>query len=373
MSLIKNNFTLFFFVVFIILFKNNLAQQEIKPVEIPGTYYLKIYSSIVDQEYVLYINLPRNFYDTTKTFPVIYLLDAQWDFPLANAIYGEQYYDGFVPEVIIVGITWGGINPNPDSLRRRDFTPSKEKENPIGGGAQKFLSFIKGELIPFVDSKFRIKPDDKTLMGSSLGGLFTLYTLFNETELFNKYVLTSPALDWDNDIVYSFEKKYSEENLNLPVELYMAIGGYEDVESFQEFVTLLKKRNYKKFKLRTRILDGIGHSGSKAEGYARGLQFIFEKAPFFVSPDILDKYVASYQFDSTHTMKIYRDNDHLVAKRPKKNDRILYPESKKYFYAKGEYLLFSFEEDEFGNITGVQVEDYNGKKFYRKLSKERVN
>ena len=107
---------------------------------------------------------------------------------MLNAIYGEQYYDGFLPEAIIVGITWGGVNPNPDILRRRDFTPTKEGNNPVGGDAGKFLSFIKNELIPFIDSKFKTKPRDRTLMGCSLGGLFTIYALFNETGLFNRYI-----------------------------------------------------------------------------------------------------------------------------------------------------------------------------------------
>jgi len=86
-------------------------------VEILGTQLRKIQSTIVGQDFDLLINLPRNYRDTTRPFPVIYLLDAQWDFPLLNAIFGEQYYDGFVPEIVTVGIAWGGRNPNYDSLR----------------------------------------------------------------------------------------------------------------------------------------------------------------------------------------------------------------------------------------------------------------
>lgn len=100
---------------------NSKLAASLPKVEIPGTQSHKITSSIVGQEYDLYINMPRNYQDTTKTFPVLYLLDAQWDFPLVNAVFGEQYYDGFVPEIIIVGITWGGNDPNYDMLRARDI------------------------------------------------------------------------------------------------------------------------------------------------------------------------------------------------------------------------------------------------------------
>ena len=48
-------------------------------VEIPGSQLLKITSSIVGQEYDVYVQMPGNYSDTNKTFPVLYVLDGQWD------------------------------------------------------------------------------------------------------------------------------------------------------------------------------------------------------------------------------------------------------------------------------------------------------
>lgn len=175
-------------------------------VEIPGSQLQKITSAIVGQEYDLYIHLPRNYGSKDQKHPVLFLLDAQWDFPLVTAIFGQQFYDGFLPGLVIVGITWGGKNPNYDSLRARDLTPNNVAPLRQSGGAPKFLAFIKNELIPFIDSKYLVS-DDRTLMGSSFGGLFTLYALFNETKLFQRYVLTSPAVGWANEGIYTFEKK----------------------------------------------------------------------------------------------------------------------------------------------------------------------
>ena len=352
-----------------ILFAQGNNSDLIPPqVEIAGTQLLKIHSSIVDQEYDLYINLPRFFNDTSKTFPVIYLVDAQWDFPLLNAIYGEQYYDGFLPEAISIGITWGGENPNYDDLRRRDFTPTKIRQDSFSGGAEKFLSFIKDELIPFVDSKFKTKPDERTLMGSSLGGLFTLYAMFNETDLFNHYVLTSPAIGWDDGIINSYEKKYSEEGSEIPVKLFMAIGEYEDVKGFQDFAENLEEKNYKSLEMKTRVLDGIGHSGTKAEGYTRGLQFVFEKTPFVVNHGILDKYSGSYQVNPSFKIIIYRDSEYLIAETPFNGKIILYPESEKDFYVKGQYLRVHFKDDESGKITGFRVEYFGGGETVSKIN-----
>ena len=77
-------------------------------VTIPGSQTKTFTSKIVSgQEYVLQISLPAGYANSTKKYPVVYLMDSQWDFPLLTALYGQQYYDGFIPELIIVGITWG--------------------------------------------------------------------------------------------------------------------------------------------------------------------------------------------------------------------------------------------------------------------------
>jgi len=188
-------------IVFTIIVIEGYAQYP--RVDIPGSETRKLTSSIVNgQEYELQILLPNGYQNATKKYPVVYLMDSQWDFPLVKCLYGEQYYDGFIPEMIIVGVTWGGINPNPDSLRVRDYTPSKEARQPQSGGADKFLSFMKNELFPFVETNYRADEKSRTLMGCSLGGLLTLYTLFTHTDMFNGYVAASPAFGWDREIIY---------------------------------------------------------------------------------------------------------------------------------------------------------------------------
>ncbi len=172
------------------------AQQR---VEIAGSQVQKIRSSIVNQEYALQIMLPPGYENSNKNYPVVYLMDSQWDFPLITAIYGEQFFDGFIPEMIIVGVTWGGANPNPDSLRAKDYTPTQEARLPQSGGSPKFLAALRQEIIPFVEATYRADKNDRTLMGCSLGGLFTLYSLFTSDDLFNRYVATTPAYAWDKE------------------------------------------------------------------------------------------------------------------------------------------------------------------------------
>jgi predicted alpha/beta superfamily hydrolase len=342
------------------------------PPEVPilGSQLLKITSSIVGREYHLYVNLPRGYQDTSKTFPVIYLTDGQWDFPLAVALFGEQYYDGFVPAAIIVGITWGGTDPNYDSLRAIDLTPTGIQQVPHSGNAPKFLAFIKEELIPFIESKYRAAKNDRTLMGSSLGGLFTLYALFHEAGVFNRYILTSPALGWDNGVIYTFEKTYAEKNRRLPARLFMAMGGLEAAVGggeFQKFIGQLRSRKYEGLDLETRVLENTGHSGSKAEGYGRGLQAVFARPSLRLSADLLAQYVGRYQVAPGFAVEIVREGDGLVLVAPGNARLPLRAESEENFYCNGMYLLLRFKRNEQGKVAGFDIEQYAGQGFATRI------
>lgn len=349
------------------------AYSQPKPVpppqvELPGSQLLTISSSIVGREYSVHVQLPRGYRETSRSFPVVYVLDAQWDFPLVGAVYGSQYYDGFVPALIIVGITWGGSNPNHDSLRAADLTPTHVNQVPQSGNAPQFLGFLKNELIPFVESKFRTRRDDRTLMGSSYGGLFTLYTLFRETGLFQRYVVTSPAIGFDNGILYSYEKSYAEKESTLPVRLFMAQGGLEGGgEAFEKLAAHLMSRAYEGLQLQTRILENIGHSGSKAEGYTRGLQWAFERPSLSLNSTVLKEYEGQYEIRPGVVARVSTEGGRLAVHAPGNPPVILHAESEDRFYAKGFYLKVQVMKDAAGKVTGVVVEQYSGSMFMKKV------
>ena len=336
------------------------------PVIIPGTQQLKLTSKIVSgQEYTLHVNLPSNYSDTTKQFPIVYLLDSQWDFPLVSAIYGEQYYDGFVPEVIIVGITWGGENPNHDQLRARDFTPTNMGQGTQYGNAANFLSFIKNELTPFIESTYRVKKNDRTLIGSSFGGLFTLYTLFQSPDFFRNYILTSPATPWDNEAIYKIENEYWAKKKSLPVRLYMAVGEVEDVAVFNKWVNTLKARNYMGLKLQTKVLENIGHSGTKPEGYTRGLQWAFKKTPISLTTAQLKPYTGTYLIGK-EAVKVVIENNTLVGIDARNNKTVLAAETEKDFFVPGRFLFIHFEKDKANKVSGFQLKQFGREEFAKK-------
>lgn len=350
----------------VLFFVQIISAQEVR---IPGTQVKQITSSIVNgQEYQLHIMLPGGYANSNKVYPVVYLMDSQWDFPLVGALYGEQYYDGFIPQMIIVGVTWGGTNPNPDSLRARDYTPTNVKGTVQSGGADKFLSFMKEELFPFIEKNYRADKHDRTLVGCSLGGLFTMYALFTHPEMFQRYVAASPAFMWDNNALEQFEKKYAENKSNPPAKLFMCVGGVErSVPGFQKLTERLNNRHYTSLQIESRVLENTGHSGTKGEGFARGLQFVFKRPSLQMSNSTLDKYAGKYQLPNGTIGEIKRENNQLFLYISANDKLPLFAASEKEFYSTSQFLNINFKYDDNKNIAAADVEMFGGTMTVKKL------
>lgn len=248
-------------------------------VTIPLSQLRQLNSTATGRNYDLYIRLPNNYAkDQTKKYPVVYLLDGQWDFRMLDAIYGGLEYDKFVPELIIVGITYSGENADYETLRAMDYTPVNDKSFNGSGGAPKFLSFIKEQLMPFIETNYRADSSQRVLMGSSFGGTFTLFALFTEPTLFSGYVASSPVTVFGNNFAFKQEAAYASSHKDLPVKLFLGVGEVESLKlPVEKFMDVLRGRNYTGFKMETRIIEGEGHASNKPEIYNRGLRFVFQQ------------------------------------------------------------------------------------------------
>jgi predicted alpha/beta superfamily hydrolase len=354
--------------ILLTMFLCEITIAQSTEVSIPGSQTRKFTSSVVtDQEYVLQISLPASYNKTSQKYPVVYLMDSQWDFPLLTALYGQQYYDGFIPEVIIVGITWGGSHPNPDSLRARDYTPTNEKRLPQSGGADKFLSVIKNEVFPLVEKNYRVDENDKTLIGCSLGGLFTMYTLFTHPQMFNRYVAASPAFTWDNEILYKYEEQYHGKKSNPPAKLFMCVGGVEtSVPDYEKLTAFLDNRNYSNLQIESKVLENTGHSGTKGIGYEKGLQFVFKRPSIKLSSNILQQYTGIYKLNNGTVVEIKPDAGSLTASIRNNTFKLL-AASETDFYIISSFLNIHFVKDEKGNISGFELNQYGSSEFAKKI------
>jgi predicted alpha/beta superfamily hydrolase len=189
----------FLFLVFAPLW----AQTEMKlntssPITIGETREIK--SDILKENRILNIYLPASYStESTKKYPVIYLLDGSIDedfIHIAGLVqFGSFSWINMIPESIIVGIA------NTD--RKKDFTyPSTNKQDktdlPTSGKSAAFISFIEKELQPYMDSNFNAS-SSKTIIGQSLGGLLATEILLKKPNLFDHYIIVSPSLWWDNE------------------------------------------------------------------------------------------------------------------------------------------------------------------------------
>jgi predicted alpha/beta superfamily hydrolase len=247
-------------------------------VPIVGTEVRQLKSSATGRNYDIYIRPPEGYEQAKgKKYPVLYVLDGRWDFKLLDSIYGGLYYDGFVPEMIIVGITYSGDHPDYQALRAMDYTPVADVFISGSGDAPKFLIFLKEQLLPYIESNYRVDPTQRVLMGHSFGGTFTLYALYTEPTLFRGYVAASPVVTYGNRFTFKQEADYAASHTDLPVRLFLSVGELEDLAGpVGEFMQLLGERNYPGLEMEKRTIAGERHAGSKPEAYNRGLRFVFQ-------------------------------------------------------------------------------------------------
>ena len=257
------------------------TSARVVPVTIAGSEMRSLASANTGRDYDIYLLLPANYAQNTgKRYPVLYVLDGQWDFKLLASVQGGLLYDKFAPEMIVAGITYSGANPNYDVLRAFDLTTVEVPGNPGSGGAPKFLRFLGDELLPFIDANYRTDPTDRVLLGNSLGGLFTLYTLFTRPGLFRGYVASSPAVTSANRGAFAFEREYAASHSSLPGRVFIAVGEIEPLaQPVREFVEAMKSRSYTGLELESRVIAGERHTGNKPETYNRGLRYVFGGTP----------------------------------------------------------------------------------------------
>ncbi len=142
--------------------------------------------------------LPRNYdKDKDRRYPVIYINDGQNLFSPETAAFRHWKLKEFMErqplnkQAILVGIDNGGID------RTQEYAPHFRGQK--GGQGDLYLQFVEHTLKPFIDSQYRTWPHREAtgMVGSSLGGLITLYAGIRYAHVFGKIGVLSPAI-WFN-------------------------------------------------------------------------------------------------------------------------------------------------------------------------------
>lgn len=243
----------FIFMAFISLSVH--AQVVHKPYEISRTEVLPIVDSKNNRNYELYVKLPSSYSENnTKKYPVIYFTDAKWHFEILSGA-TEYLFD----DVILVGISWElGLDENQDfKSRYRDYSIQKSQDSIHQltyhfGGAHEHVSFIKNDVFTLIENKYRVNSNDRTYFGYSLGGLFGSYILMKEPQLFKNYILGSPSIKLNQELLKNAKIT------NTKTRVFISVGSEENElkKELPQFIRLLKKYHNNNLSINSKIIEG---------------------------------------------------------------------------------------------------------------------
>jgi predicted alpha/beta superfamily hydrolase len=273
-----NRIAIILFVFMVFTYQSTGQTNSVPRINQKQDYHLK--SKINHNNYQLFVSLPENYSKTDTTrYPVLYLLDGNYTFPIAHSTRQLLDLSGSLEDVIIVGIgyTWEKSYEHWYVERWKDFTPSSDiisdtsraflallnlkTSSLASGGAQAFMNALQREIIPFIEKKYKVNAD-KGIAGHSLGGLFAAYSLFQEPKLFNRYGINSPSLWWHSDEIFIVEKSFAKKNKNLNAQVFISVGSREGasmVPKMKAFVDSLNAHNYTAFSLTSHVFEDEGH------------------------------------------------------------------------------------------------------------------
>jgi predicted alpha/beta superfamily hydrolase len=355
-------------IVFLLLLLSCKALAQNPAVQLPNTTQLTIIQTVSGQHYQLYLYIPKGYAASTKKYGVLYVLDGQWNFATTVSLADGLYADGAIPNMIIAGITWPGEHPDYDSLRQAAFTPTSTSEVPYGGNASIFLKDIQKSIIPFIDSIYRTDTSNRTLIGGSLGTLFSAYVLLHATTLFNNYILASPALGYGRDTLLKLAKKIVALHNPLHAKVFIGAGDQDRfLPNTKQFIQTLQQAQLPLLQLYTQTFKNTGHANGIAEGISRGLRTIFAKTVIKLNAALLKEYTGNYARAKDDSFVLFFSNNNLMMQYDANTVFELHPETTTDFFINGTPLFFTFSKDEKGSVEGVTLKYPSGEAYYKKM------
>jgi predicted alpha/beta superfamily hydrolase len=177
------------------------------------------------------VYLPPGYEDEPdRRYPVLYMHDGQNLFDAGTSFIGVEWNvdetlermiaSGQVEPLIVVGI----YNTNE---RAFEYTPAQDSSRGEGGGASRYADFIVNELKPFIDATYRTRPGREStgIMGSSLGGIASLYIAWTHPDVFSRVGAMSTTYWWANKQIIRF---LEETDPPPGVKVWLDMGTAED-------------------------------------------------------------------------------------------------------------------------------------------------
>lgn len=165
-------------------------------------------------------------------------------------------------ETIVVGI---GIDPR---WRIAAYSPWPDAELG-GGGGERYVDFLTGWLKPRIDASFRTLagPAHTAIVGSSLGGLISLYAFFRRPDVFGRAAALSPSVHFAGGAA----ARLVEAGRGADGRLYVDAGTHE----------FGRARGGRPSLASHRYLDGVRHLRGRIErgGFRAGRELGYREDP----------------------------------------------------------------------------------------------
>lgn len=240
-----------------------------------------VYSPQLDNERDLLVSLPAKYETRECRYPVIYMHDGQNLFDPAMSFAGSWNVDVTMAvlglgglEAIVVGI------PNMGPERLAEYSPFEHPEVGTRRG-DLYLEFLIDTVKPLIDAQYLTLPDrDHTgIVGSSMGGLISLYAFFRHAEAFGFAGVLSPSLWLTESATFAFVEKA----VFSPGRLYLDVGtreGARHVASARRMRDLLEAKGYRLGYDLMWVEEEMGrhHEAAWARRFQRALPFLVPPA-----------------------------------------------------------------------------------------------
>jgi predicted alpha/beta superfamily hydrolase len=252
--------------------------QTAQPYVLEDTAVHTLHARELKRDYDVLVSLPPSYKISGKRYPVLFVTDAPYAFPLIRAI-GKRvgdHGDG-LEEFILVGLGYAK-GDTPEFSRRRDYTPTETADTDLKsdmpgravqhGEAEGYRRFIGTDVFPLIAKNYRADMSRKIFAGHSYGSLFGLHILFTEPSMFDQYILGSPSVWFGKRVMFEREKAYAATHKDLKAKVYLAAGGLETpkpgsrtdmVADTKQLESLLKSRHYPGLRVQNRVFDEEDH------------------------------------------------------------------------------------------------------------------
>jgi len=281
-----------------------LGAASAAPYQLDATEVRDIHSAGLKRDYQLLVALPESYASSKRRYPVLFVTDANYAFPVARAIASRLAKHAGMEEVIVVGLSYAR-GDTPGDSRRRDYTPSTPRGHtyqsdmpgraPAFGEAAAYGRFIASEVFPLIAAGYRADMRRKAFVGHSYGSLLGLELLLTRPATFEHYILGSPSLWFDRGVMFAREAAYARAQRDLPASVYFGIGARETlapgkrrsrseeeadmVADLKEFDAALQGRRYPGLRIRLEVFPGEDHASVFPFLFTRGLRAWLDKAP----------------------------------------------------------------------------------------------